>query len=75
MGKAGAPSSGRSSKGEAIPRLYNVLEIERDFSKITVHTREQRTPDGDWSGHNVWPNPNGSESTVAYYAIDLTQDG
>ena len=67
-GSFGAPAQ---DKGEAIPRLYNVLEIERDFSAVTVHTRQQLTPDGDWSGYHAWPNPDGTDSRVPYYTIKL----
>jgi GTPase SAR1 family protein len=70
---AGSFGASAADKGEAVPRLYNVLEIERDFRKITVHTRRQRTPDGDWDGHAEWPNPKDSDSRVAYYTIDLRQ--
>ena len=70
---AGAGSFGAraADKGESVPRLYNVLEIKRDFSAIKVHTRRQLTPDGDWDGYAEWPNPDGSNSRVAHYTIDL----
>jgi hypothetical protein len=69
---AGSFGARAGDKGESVPRLYNVLEIERDFSKVTVHTRRQRTPDGDWDGYAEWPNPDGSNSRVAHYTINLT---
>jgi len=40
-----------------------------------VHTRRQRTPDGDWDGYSEWSNPDGSNSKVAYYTIDLQGAG
>jgi tetratricopeptide (TPR) repeat protein len=66
-----AGSFGARAEAESIPRLYNVLEIERDFSAIKVHTRQQYTPDGYWDGCYQWPNPDGSESLVPYYTITL----
>jgi WD40 repeat protein len=71
---AGSFGARAGDKAESIPRLYNVLEIERDFSAITVHTRRQRTPDGDWDGYSEWPNPKDRNSRVAYYTINLPKD-
>ncbi|HLK60522.1 MAG TPA: TIR domain-containing protein [Chthonomonadaceae bacterium] len=51
------------------PCLYNLLEIARDLKSIRVHTREQRKPDGAWSGWHEWPAPKGIEGQVAYYDI------
>jgi WD40 repeat protein len=70
---AGAGSFGASAaeRPESIPRLYNVLEIERDFSAIKVHTRRQRSSDGEWEGWPEWPNPNGGEGYFPYYWIKL----
>jgi small GTP-binding protein len=58
-------------KAEAIPRLYNVIEIERDFSAATVHTRRQLTPDGEWGGYYEWPDPKNPKAKVAEYKIDF----
>ncbi len=68
---AGSFGARAGDKGEAIPRLYNLLEIERDFSTIKVHTRCQETLDGAWGGYYKWPDPEGGEGHVAYYTIDL----
>lgn len=63
-----------TDKGEAVPRLYNVLEFERDFSSIKVHTRRQRTPDGEWDGYCEWPSKKrGRDAKMAYYTIDLSR--
>ena len=40
---------------ESTPRLYNVLEIARDFTSVRVHTRCQPKPDGPWDGWHEWP--------------------
>lgn len=42
-GSFGAPAYHRP---ESMPRLYNVLEVWRDFSKIRVHTRSLRKEGG-----------------------------
>jgi len=66
-GSFGSPAKGRP---EATPRLYNLLEIQPDFSSIRVHTREQRKAKGAWQGWHEWPNPNGS-GRVPFFDIEL----
>jgi hypothetical protein len=36
---AGSFGARAVDRGESIPRLYNLLEIERDFSAIKIRTR------------------------------------
>ncbi|MFC1714169.1 metallophosphoesterase family protein [Candidatus Poribacteria bacterium] len=69
-GSFGSPAEGRP---ESIPRLYNLLEIERDFSSVRVHTRRQMKPDGSWEGGYEWPDPEGGKGRVPYYDITLKQ--
>ena len=61
-----------ADRGESVPRLYNVLEIARDFSSVRVHTREQRKPDGDWQGWHEWDDPKGGKGKIPYYDISLS---
>jgi small GTP-binding protein len=68
---AGSFGARAADRAESIPRLYNVLEIERDFSAIKIHTRRQQTPDGDWDGWPEWPDPKGGDGKVPYYTIKL----
>jgi small GTP-binding protein len=68
-GSFGAPTNARP---ESTPRLYNLLEIERDHSRIRVHTRCMRKSDGAWEGWAVWPGSIGTERRT-YYEIDLTR--
>jgi small GTP-binding protein len=68
---AGSFGARAADRSESIPRLYNVLEIERDFSAIKIHTRRQRTPDGDWDGWPEWPDPEGGKGRFPYYTIKL----
>ncbi len=69
----GAGSFGSKAEGrpESTPRLYNLMDIRRDFSSIRVHTRQQKNPDGAWDGYYEWPDPDGGKGKVPYYDIDL----
>lgn len=67
-GTFGAPAIDRP---ESIPRLYNVLELAPDQSKVTVHTRCAQKDTSAWGGWAVWPS-DGEESKRAYYEIELT---
>ncbi|MDZ4346999.1 MAG: hypothetical protein U1E51_31700, partial [Candidatus Binatia bacterium] len=66
-GSFGAPTIERP---ESTPRLYNLLEIERDHSRIRVHTRCMRKSDGAWEGWAVWPGATSTEKRT-YYEIHL----
>ncbi len=73
-GSFGSDSSGRP---ESTPRLYNVLEIERDpksrrHERIRVHTRQQKTARQAWEGWYAWPESDGGR--LAYYDINLPSD-
>src|SRR5439155_23766224 len=50
-GSFGAPASQRP---EAVPRLYNVLEIPAGRTEIKVHTRCLRNPNGAWDAWALW---------------------
>lgn len=67
-GSFGSPPEGRP---ESMPRLYNVLEIDRNLKSMRVHTRQQPKADGAWTGWHEWPNPNGDNSKVAYFDISF----
>lgn len=66
-GSFGAPTNARP---ESTPRLYNLLEVERDHSKIRVHTRCLKKNEGAWDGWAVWPGQSSSERRT-YYEIPL----
>jgi len=61
-----------ADRAEAVSRLYDVLEIARDFSSIRVRTREQRKPDSNWQGWHEWPDAKDKTIRVPYYDIDLS---
>jgi len=66
-GSFGAPVNARP---ESTPRLYNLLEVWRDHSKIRVHTRCLRKDGGAWEGWAVWPGAQATERCT-YYDIQL----
>jgi hypothetical protein len=69
-GSFGAPTSARP---ESTPRLYNVIEVWRDHSKIRVHTRCLRKGGGAWEGWAVWPAPAEPTQRRTYYDIELSR--
>jgi len=51
----GAGTSGISvNRPKCSPYEYNLLEIERDFTRVRVHTRCKRTENGAWEGWALW---------------------
>ncbi|HLG17661.1 MAG TPA: metallophosphoesterase [Blastocatellia bacterium] len=68
-GSLGAPVNDRP---ESTPRLYNVIEVWRDLSKIRVHTRCLRKDGGAWEGWGVWPDEKNRRGRLTYYDIVLT---
>ncbi len=52
---AGAGSFGAvaAHRPESTPRLYNLIEIARDHSRIEVYTRSMRKDEGAWEGWAV----------------------
>lgn len=64
-GSFGAPSKDRP---ESVPRLYNIIEVERDLSLVRVHTRSLRKEGGAWEGWAVWPGSSPNER-LTYYEI------
>jgi GTPase SAR1 family protein/predicted phosphodiesterase len=66
-GSFGAPVNARP---ESTPRLYNLLEVWRDHSKIRVRTRCLRRDGGAWEGWAVWPGAQADERRT-YYDIQL----
>ena len=68
-GSLGAPMSERP---EAVPRLYNLLEIDRNLNLVRVYVRELETVTCTWKGRCKWP------STVphhyqSYFEIPLAE--
>lgn len=52
----GAGTSGVDvNRPKCSPYEYNLLEIDRDFTKVRVHTRCKRTENGAWEGWALWP--------------------
>ena len=66
---AGSFGARAEDRPESSPRIYNLLEINRDLKSARVHTRCQPKPDGRWKGLNEWPRPDGGDGCVPYYDI------
>jgi len=66
-GSFGAPAGERP---ESTPRLYNLLEIERDHSAVRVHTRKLSKEGEAWGPWAVWEGGAALEKR-AYYHIKL----
>ncbi len=65
----GAPVNDRP---ESMPRLYNLVEISRDHSRIRINTRCLKKDGGAWEGWAVWPGEKATERRT-YYEIKLKQ--
>jgi hypothetical protein len=65
-GSFGAPADARP---ESTPRLYNLLEIQRDLRSVRVHTRCQPTPEDAWKGWNEWPKGDQTVGALPFYDI------
>jgi small GTP-binding protein len=66
-GSFGAPTYERP---ESVPRLFNLLEVERDLKKVRVHTRALRKQGGAWEGWAVWPGERpGDRRTYYEFAV------
>jgi hypothetical protein len=62
-GSFGAPTHDRP---ESVPRLYNLLEVARDHSRVRVHTRCLRREGGAWEGWAIWPGQQRGERRTWY---------
>lgn len=66
-GSFGAPTHDRP---ESVPRLFNLLEVQRDLKRLRVHTRCLRKQGGAWEGWAVWPGERPGEKRT-YYEVQL----
>jgi small GTP-binding protein len=68
-GSFGAPTYHRP---ESVPRLYNLLEVARDHSRIRVKTRALKQAGGAWGPWPEWRDPRkGSDAWLPYYDLKL----
>jgi hypothetical protein len=56
---SGSFAAGAEGRPESTPRLYNLLEIQRDLGSVRVHTRCQLRSESAWRGWNEWQQDNG----------------
>ncbi len=66
-GSFGAPTHHRP---ESVPRLFNLMELQRDLKRLRVHTRCLRKQGGAWEGWAVWPGERAGEKRT-YYEVTL----
>jgi hypothetical protein len=74
---AGAGSFGAIAEDRppSTPRLYNVLEVWRDHSRIRVHSRGRPREDGQWEGVYICPDPKDPKKKLPYYDIEFRMPG
>ena len=67
----GAGSFGAVAKDrpESTPRLYNLIEIDRDQNRLRVYTRQMSKTGGAWGPNSVWPD--GADGCRHWYDIPL----
>jgi hypothetical protein len=70
-GSFGAPTHHRP---ESVPRLFNLLEVQRDLQQIRVHTRCLRKQGGAWGAWTVWPGEQRGTKR-AFYEVTLPSSG
>lgn len=68
---AGSFGSLREGLPDSTPRLYNLIEVQRDLASVRIHTRRQPIPDGAWDGWYEWPDDGGNKR-VSYFDIELS---
>lgn len=56
------------------PLLYNLLEVERDFSRIRVRSRAQQTAGGPFEFYSLYPASDDPELRRGDYRISLMPD-
>ena len=66
-GSFGAPTHHRP---ESVPRLFNLLELQRDLKRLRVHTRCLRRQGGAWEGWAIWPGERPGDKRT-YYEVAL----
>lgn len=52
---AGSFAVGKDARPDSVPRLYNLIEVQRDLRRITIRTRKQERKGGSWSPYARWP--------------------
>ena len=66
---AGSFGAQASDRPEAMPKLYNLLEIARDHSSVRVRTRCMKRAGGAWEGWAVWPSDRPDDRRTYYNGI------
>lgn len=69
---AGAFAAEAELRPESTPCIYNILELQRDFSWLRVHTRKQEARGQPWRGYSEWDRTDGEDGSLPYYEVRLT---
>jgi hypothetical protein len=68
---AGSFGARAADRPESTPRLYNLVEVQRNLTSLRIHTRCQPKTDGPWKGWNEWPAKGSRSGCVPHYEIRL----
>jgi small GTP-binding protein len=71
---AGSFGAATRHRSESIPRLYNLLEVQSDHSRVRVYTRRIAKSGGRWEGWAVWPSDSDNSGKQSYYDVNLAPD-
>lgn len=68
---AGSFNADGNERPDSVPRLYNLICIDRELSKATVHTRFQRKSDDPWEPWYDWSAPGDNNTRLPFYNLPL----
>jgi hypothetical protein len=71
---AGSFAARAQDRPESTPRLYNLLEIDRDRHTVRVRTRAQISEGSSWRPYAVWPVADNPDMMRAYYEFGISSD-
>ena len=66
----GAFGASSSDRPESTPRLYSLLEVDRNLKSIRVMRRRQKTANGSYDAYAIYPGPD-TNTKKSEYTIDL----
>ena len=65
---SGTLSAPARARPESTPRLFNLIEVDREAETITVHTRSQQQEGSPFGAYAVWPGPEPTQKR-SYYTL------
>nr|WP_227027784.1 metallophosphoesterase [Corallococcus soli] len=67
---AGSFGAHAHERPASTPNLYNLIEVQRDLGRLTVHTRSRSQIGGAWTGWAKWPGATPRDKRT-YYDVTL----